>query len=177
VMHASSQKHAPKKYREKSRDGKADHPQASAQSAQGERARGRSRARSASRRGRSASGRRTPRDCPKTACWDFWDNKPCRAEAEGKKCSFEHKRRPANERNASRGRKDASAKSAECGKCGNNHKTVDCSFSGTCDKCKKQGHMAKLCSAKSDKPRTHKKGMNVYHQRSVFSSIRVRTSR
>jgi hypothetical protein len=36
---------------------------------------------------------------------------------------------------------------------------VDCNFSGTCDKCKKQGHMAKVCrSAKSDKPRTHKKG-------------------
>ena len=40
------------------------------------------RSKSASKRGVS--------DCPRNACWDFWEGKKCKTEEIGKKCPFKH---------------------------------------------------------------------------------------
>ena len=138
VMHARGEGAAPRK----TRATEVHTPQTDAAQSQG---RGRSRTRGASRgRGRSMS--KAPSDCPRNVCWDSWEGKPCHIEAEGKKCKFEHKIRPASEKKSAQ----------ECGKCGGAHKNAECKFSGACDYCKKEGHTAKMCRKAKSQPRQEK---------------------
>ena len=119
-------------------------------------------------RGRSGSRPRPsePSDCPKGTCWEFWTSGNCAfSKSSGKECRFEHSRRPA----ASSGNKPPEQKQEPkkkgCYKCGEAHKPAECTYTGKCGACEREGHKTALCKSRdrSQSKSRPKKGKKQVH--------------
>ena len=89
-------------------------------------------------------------DCPRNACWDFWEGKKCRTEESGKKCPFKHVKGSVPQ-----------AAPQKCSKCGGDHQREVCSFTGACAHCGRTGTrrqcVATSPASRRSPPRTRSK--------------------
>ena len=92
-------------------------------------------------------------DCPRNACWDFWEGKKCRTEESGKKCPFKHVKKGSVPQAAPQ----------KCSKCGGDHQRDDCSFTGACAHCGKDGHKVTVCRIKLAKQKEPSKNKKQVH--------------
>ena len=151
VMHTSS---GPKRVQSYNKSGGSER-KGDGDKGEQPRGRSRSRARSASRprmRSKSAS-KRGVSDCPRNACWDFWEGKKCKTEESGKKCPFKHVKKGSVPQPAPQ----------KCNKCGGDHQRDECSFTGACAHCGKDGHKVTVCRIKLAKQKEPSKNKKQVH--------------